>query len=94
VSALAHLKQDSPFFELFPYGIPIQSAEAMEIQARGLVFFVDWPALTDDQKIDLAEIVTERRGTSGAFLKHMHEGGQLPLPVNETDGVILPRSAA
>jgi hypothetical protein len=92
MGAVAYLKPDSSFFGLFPVGIPIKSSEPVEVVVQGdqtgIAYEVDWAALNNDQKIDLAELATQHRGTAPVFLKYMHDGGHFSLPVNEVDGVV------
>jgi hypothetical protein len=93
MGAVAYLKRECPYFGLFPAGIPIISTDPVEVAVpgsteMGIAYMVDWTALNNDQKIDLAEVCTEHRGTAPIFLKYMHDGGTLPLPVNEVDGVV------
>jgi hypothetical protein len=99
MGAVAYLKPGTALHGLFPAGIPVLSVEPVEIPIHGsdqtgLAYVVNWALLNNDQKIDLAEILTDHRGTAPRFLKYMHDGGTFHLPVNETDGALEPPAAA
>jgi hypothetical protein len=100
MSFTAFLKQDSPFFGLFPGGIPIESdtptlvtVQSEKDEAAGLgpreekAYFVAWEKLSTDLKLDTAALLTQLEGgDTAAFLNYMYNGGKLPMRVSQVEG--------
>jgi hypothetical protein len=92
----ATLREDSPFFDIFASGqVPILNVfNASEARLEGSdeteVYFVDWTALTIAQRALVGNKVVEMRGgTFRQFMKHMADGGRLPLRVSQTTSAQL-----
>jgi len=97
VKNFATLRADSPFFPIFaPSGhVPIMNQlTSSEVRLEGddetEAYFVDWTALTTAQRAQIGNLVCELRGgTFRQFMKHMADGGRLPLRVSQTTGAQL-----
>lgn len=101
----AMLREDSPFLPIFPDGrVPIMNQFGPSEVMLGLgsvgaspatnelteVYFVDWSALTLPQRALIGHKVIELRGgTFRDFIKHMTDGGRLPLHVSQTTSAQL-----
>lgn len=94
----AKLRGDSPFFSIFaadggrvPIMNQLDSSQAMlEGSDETEVYFVDWSALTIAQRALIGNKVIEMRGgTFREFMKHMNDGGRLPLRVSQTTSAQL-----
>jgi hypothetical protein len=92
------LREDSPFFEIFAADggrVPIMnqlgsSQALLEGSNETEVYFVDWTALTLPQRALIGNKVVELRGgTFREFMKHMADGGRLPLRVSQTTSASL-----
>lgn len=94
----ATLRSDSPFFPFFNGGrVPIMNQfEPSRVQLEGSdeteAYFIDWTALTIPQRALIGNKVVELRGgTFRQFMKHMNDGGRLPLRVSQTTSAQLGR---
>lgn len=94
----ATLRGDSPFFPIFaadggrvPIMNQLDSSQAiLEGSDETEVYFVDWSALTIAQRALIGNLVADLRGgTFREFMKHMNDGGRLPLRVSQTTSAQL-----
>lgn len=88
------LRHSSPFKKIFPGIVPIKSVEPVPVKLEGskfeeLAFILAWEACWPVQQREIAELVTKLRGGDpGEFLRYMAGGGQMPIRVNQTTGVL------
>lgn len=94
----ATLRSDSPFFPIFAAEggrVPILNRmDASQVRLEGCdeteAYFVDWSALTIAQRALIGNKVVELRGgTFREFMRHMADGGRLPLRVSQTTSAML-----
>jgi hypothetical protein len=91
----ASLLQESPFYAIFEHGVPIKSLLPSKVSLVGSeeteAYVVAWSGCTDDQKVAIAQTMTELRGgTADEFFTHMASGGELPIRVSQTRGASAP----
>jgi len=89
----AHLKKESPFHPIFENGLaPIKnivfpSRVRLEGSDENEAYMLDWSKCTQEQRTQIAVLVTSLRGGSrDEFLTYMEGGGDMPIRVSQTTG--------